>query len=79
MADTDPGLSVHVKVTVDLSNTDAFLTALKPTFNNVKAEPLNIFCEVYKDKNTPGVFKLVENWNATLEHMMNVSNLLVPL
>lgn len=74
MADTDPGLSVHVKVTVDPSNTEAFLKALEPTFINVKAESLNIFCEVYKDRNNPGVFKLVENWNATLDHMMNVSN-----
>ena len=74
MADTDPGLSVHVKVTVDPSNTEAFLKALEPTFINVKAESLNIFCEVYKDRKNPGVFKLVENWNATLDHMMNVSN-----
>lgn len=74
MVDTDPGLSVHVKVTVDPSNTEAFLKALEPTFSNVKAEPLNIFCEIYKDGNNPGVFKFVENWNATLDHMMNVSN-----
>ena len=37
MADTEPGLSVHVKVTVDPSNTEAFLKALEPTFSNVKA------------------------------------------
>ena len=73
MLDTNPGLSVHVKVTVDPSNTETFLKALEPTFSNVKAEPLNIFCEVYKDGNNPGVFKFVENWNATFDHMMNVS------
>jgi len=72
MVDTNPGLSVHVKVTVDPSNTEAFLEALEPTFSNVKAEPLNVFCEVYKDGNNPGVFKFVENWNATMDHMMNV-------
>lgn len=73
MVDTNSGLSVHVKVTVDPSNTEAFLEALEPTFSNVKAEPLNVFCEVYKDGNNPGVFKFVENWNATMDHMMNVS------
>ncbi|KAL9072498.1 MAG: hypothetical protein Q9161_003510 [Pseudevernia consocians] len=72
MADTNPGLSIHVKITVDPSNTETFLKALEPTFSNVSAEPLNIFCEVYKDGNNPGVFKFVENWNATLDHMMNV-------
>ena len=80
MADTGPGLSVHVKITVDPSNTAAFLQALEPTFRNVKAEPLNIFCEVYQDGNNPGVFKFVENWNATLDHMLNVSRgSLIPL
>ncbi|RYP37145.1 hypothetical protein DL768_010898 [Monosporascus sp. mg162] len=72
MAETSPSLSVHVKVTVDPSNSEAFLKALEPTYKNVIAEPLNIFAEVYKDENNPGVFKFVENWNATLDHMMNV-------
>ena len=74
MTHTGPYLSVHVKVTVDPSNAEAFLKALEPTFKNVLAEPLNIFCEVYQDEKKPGVFKFVENWNATLDHMMNVSN-----
>lgn len=59
MADTDPGLSVHVKVTIDPFNTEAFLKALEPTFINMKAESLSIFCEAYKDRNNPGKFKLV--------------------
>jgi quinol monooxygenase YgiN len=75
MPDYDgPSLSIHVKVTVDPSNAAAFLEALKPTYQNVIAEPLNIFAEVYKDENVPGVFKFVENWNATVDHMMNVRN-----
>ena len=73
MADSGPGLSVHVKVTIDPTQSEAFLKALESTFNKVKAEPLNLFCEVYKDESKPGVFKFVENWNATLEHMMTVS------
>lgn len=75
MAYHGPALSVHVKITVDPSNTEAFLKALKPTFESVIAEPLNTFFEVYQDEKTPGVFKLMENWNATLDYMMNVSKL----
>jgi quinol monooxygenase YgiN len=73
MAYTGASLSVHVKVTVDPSNIEAFLEALKPTFEKVKAEPLNIFLELYKDDRNPGVFKFIECWNASLDHMMNVS------
>ena len=73
MAYTGTSLSVHVKVIVEPSNSEAFLKALEPTFRNVIAEPLNIFCEVYQDEKNPGVFRFVENWNATLDHMMNVS------
>lgn len=68
-------ISVHVKITVDPSQIDAFLTALKPTFEAVIAEPLNTFFEVYRDDKNPGVFRLVENWDATVEYMMNVSSL----
>ncbi|KAI1125431.1 hypothetical protein F5Y10DRAFT_268155 [Nemania abortiva] len=64
--------SVHVKVTVDPANSEAFLRALEPTYKNVIAEPLNIFVEVYRDEQNPGVFKLVENWNAALEYLMSV-------
>jgi hypothetical protein len=73
MADQSPSLSVHVKLTVDPLKTEAFLEALRPTFEKVTAEPLNTFFEVYQDGQTPGVYKLVENWNATLDYMMNVS------
>ncbi|KAF3020294.1 hypothetical protein E8E14_013400 [Neopestalotiopsis sp. 37M] len=51
---------------------DEFLTHLKPTFDAVAADPLNTFFEVYQDPRTPGVFKLVENWNASVEYMMTV-------
>ena len=67
-----PFLSIHVKITVDPASEDAFLEALAPTFKNITAEPLNVFCEVFKDHQHPGVFKIVENWNATLDHMKNV-------
>lgn len=45
---------------------------MRPTFEAVTAEPLNTFFEVYRDDKNPGVFKLVENWDADLEYMMNV-------
>lgn len=66
-------LSVHVKAVIDPEKEEEFLKALEPTFKNITAEPLNIFAEVYKDPQNPGVFRFVENWNATLDHMMNVS------
>ncbi|KAI1116532.1 hypothetical protein F5Y14DRAFT_439939 [Nemania sp. NC0429] len=72
MAYSGPAISVHVTISVDPSNRDAFLSALKPTFDKVITEPLNIFFEIYEDAKTPGVFKLVENWNMTLDHMMTV-------
>jgi hypothetical protein len=69
---TNTALSVHVKITVDPANSDAFLAVLRPLFEKVTAEPLNVFCEVYRDEKNPGVFRIVENWNASLDHMMNV-------
>ena len=73
MAYNDPSLAVHVKITVDPKNSETFLKALKPTFEKVIEEPLNTFFEVYRDPRNPGVFKLVEHWNATPEYMKNVS------
>ena len=73
MTTTNPSLSVHVKLTIDPNEIEKFLKALRPTFEAVTAEPLNTFFEVYRDDKTPGVFKLVENWNATVDHMVNVS------
>jgi quinol monooxygenase YgiN len=66
-------LSVHVKAVIDPAKEEDFLKALEPTFKNITAEPLNIFAEIYKDPQNPGVFMFIENWNATLDHMMNVS------
>lgn len=70
---TGPSFSLHVKITIDPSNSDAFLEALKPAYDAVCAEPECIFFEVYHDSKQPGVFKFVENWNASVEWMMNVS------
>lgn len=68
------GISVHVTITIDPKDKDAFLTALKPTFDAVKAEPLNLFFEISYDEKNPGVFKLIESWNCTSEYIMSVSN-----
>lgn len=68
-----PTVSVHVKITIKPSCTEAFLAALKPTFEATIAEPLNTFLELYRVDKEPGVFHLVENWNATAEYLMNVS------
>lgn len=70
--DSSPSISVHITITIDPSNNAAFLEALKPTFEAATKEPLNTSMEVFQDANTPGVFRIVENWNATIDYMMNV-------
>jgi quinol monooxygenase YgiN len=67
-----PQTSVHLKVTVDPARADTFLEALRPVFEAVVADPRNTFFEVYRDEQNPGVFKLVENWSATVEYMTEV-------
>ncbi|KAI7785984.1 hypothetical protein LA080_005645 [Diaporthe eres] len=70
--DSVPSISVHITITIDPSNNEAFLEALKPTFDAATKEPLNTSMEVFQDANTPGVFRIVENWNASIDYMMNV-------
>ncbi|KAI1113103.1 hypothetical protein F5Y14DRAFT_418885 [Nemania sp. NC0429] len=72
MAAEKPSISVHVKLTVDPSKTEEFLRALRPTFEEISADPLNTFIEIYRDDKNPGVFRLVENWDVTAEYMMTV-------
>ncbi|KAI0155726.1 hypothetical protein BJ166DRAFT_580519 [Pestalotiopsis sp. NC0098] len=67
-----PSISVHITLTIDPARVNDFLVALKPTFDAVKSDPLNTYFEVFQDPRTPGVFKLVENWNASPEYMMKV-------
>lgn len=67
------GISVHVKITIDPKDKETFLAALKPTFEAVKAEPLNTFFELSYDEKNPGVFELVESWNCTADYIMKVS------
>lgn len=73
MAPLLASVSVHVKLTIYPSYAEAFLVALKPTMEAVIAEPLNTFFEVYQHQKEPGVFKLVENWDATAEYLNDVS------
>lgn len=65
-------ISVHIKITVDPAHAETYLNALKPVFTAVIAEPRNTFFEVYQDEQNPGVFKLVENWTASVEYMKEV-------
>ena len=66
------GTSIHVTVTIDPRNEEAFLQALKPAFDAVCTEPGNTFFEVYKNSDKPGQFKFVENWNASKEWLIEV-------
>jgi quinol monooxygenase YgiN len=78
MSASSGSVSVHVKLTIKPSCTESFLKALKPTLDATVAEPLNTFFELYRLEKEPGVFRLVENWNATADYMMNVSSCRLP-
>ena len=67
------GSSIQVTITIDPRNEEAFLSALKPAFDATCAEPENTFIEVYKSCDKPGQFKLVENWNASREWLVEVA------
>lgn len=73
MTYTGPSYSLHVKFHIDPAKVDAFFEALKPAYDAVCAEPECIFFEVYQSMEEPGVIKFVENWNCSIEWMMNVS------
>lgn len=73
--DNTSSISVHITITINPLNNEAFLEALRPTFEAATKEPLNTSMEVFQDANNPGVFRIVENWNASVEYMMSVRNL----
>ncbi|KAF2638398.1 hypothetical protein P280DRAFT_456375 [Massarina eburnea CBS 473.64] len=72
MATETPSISIHLTFFIDPAKGDEFLAALRPVFEAVTAEPKNIFFEVYTSPDKPGVFKFVENWNATVDWMLTV-------
>ncbi|KAF2707230.1 hypothetical protein K504DRAFT_535755 [Pleomassaria siparia CBS 279.74] len=72
MTYTGPSISLHVHITIDPSNVEKFLEALKPGYEGVIAEPENTYFEVFHNPENPGEFKFVENWNGTKEWFMNV-------
>lgn len=73
MSANSESVSVHVKLTIKPSCIESFLEALKPTLDATVAEPLNTFFELYRQEKEPGVFRIVENWNATADYLINVS------
>ncbi|KAL9062525.1 MAG: hypothetical protein Q9157_008844 [Trypethelium eluteriae] len=66
------GTSLHITITIDPRNEEAFLQALKPAFDAASAEPENTFSQVYRNSDKPGQFKFVENWNASKEWLIEV-------
>jgi quinol monooxygenase YgiN len=50
------------------------LAALKPAYDGVIAEKENVFFEVYHNPQKKGEFKFIENWNASVEWFMTVSD-----
>ncbi|KAF2751192.1 hypothetical protein M011DRAFT_473700 [Sporormia fimetaria CBS 119925] len=70
MSPKTKGISLHVEITVAPENVDKFLEALKPCYEAVIAEEKCTFFEVFHSAENPGVFKFVENWDATVEWLM---------
>lgn len=70
---TPSRISFHVTFHIDPSNVPAFFAALKPAYDAVTAEPECVFFEVYRSAETPGKIKFVENWDATLDWLKDVS------
>jgi hypothetical protein len=67
------GSSIHITVTIDPRNEEAFLAALKPAFEAASAESENTFIEVFRNSDRPGQYRFVENWNASKEWLIEVS------
>jgi hypothetical protein len=64
--------SIHVSITVAPENVEKFLDALKPVYDAVVAEPNCTLFQVFHKAEEPGVFRFVENWNATVDWLVNV-------
>ena len=68
----DRGFSLHVTITIDPSNIDAFLSAFQPCYEAVVAEPDCTYFEVFHSLDEPGVFRFVENWTKSPEWFREV-------
>lgn len=66
------GFSLHVNITIDPSNMDEFLAALKPCYEAVVAEPHCTYFEVFHSQDAPGAFRFVENWTESKEWFLEV-------
>ena len=66
------GISLHVTITVAPENAEKFLDAFKTCFDLVTKEPQCTFFEVFRDPETPGRFKWVENWSKGREWFFEV-------
>lgn len=65
--------SIQVKVFVDPSNALEFLAAFKRAKAIATAQPECISSNLYRNPNALGEFKYIEDWNATVEWILNVS------
>ncbi|KAF2868754.1 Afadin and alpha-actinin-binding-domain-containing protein [Massariosphaeria phaeospora] len=72
MAYTGPSFSLHVKITIAPENVQKFLDAAEVAFGLLADEPELTFFQMYQSADEPGVFKWVENWNATREWFLTV-------
>jgi len=67
-------LTLHATIKIDPTNTDKFLTALRPAWAAVINEPECLFFDVFHTPEEPGTFRFVEvwtkDWKWFLEHQM---------
>lgn len=54
--------SLHVQITIDPKNVQAFFDAFEPAYKNVVAEPECTYFEVFQSLEDPGTISWVENW-----------------
>ena len=66
-------LTIHVRIQIAPENIDAFIKALRPAWQSCVNEPECVCFEVYRDVDTPGLFRFVETWSKDKEWFVNVS------
>ncbi|KAK4186127.1 hypothetical protein QBC35DRAFT_502123 [Podospora australis] len=66
------GVSLHATIQIAPQNVTRFIEYAKDIVATVIQEPLCHFFELYLSAEEPGVISWVENWDATLEWLVDV-------
>lgn len=63
---------LHVTIRVAPSDAHLFLKAFEIVATHVINEPESILINLYENKSTPGLFRIVEEWVATTDWLREV-------